>query len=135
MEKQLTLKDCENLKAGDVILLDVFSKDMPHAFAVKMKVAKYPITSNGRKCRSLGRVNKTTSYEYADEVGDTGNEEIMEYQFLGLGSFTAKSDEELKSFNARLIDKKHPLYDEKVSDSAKQFGHGFNMLENLFGGM
>ena len=114
MEK--TIKSFSELtKTGQLLLVDnpLIKSDLV-VFSTKHKTHKYPITdSNGRKCRSLGRVGGSIQFEYADQVGDTGKEMIWEYNFESSqsGSYTFKEDDSPLTWNFRLIDKSHPKYD------------------------
>lgn len=136
MEK--TIKSFSELtKPGQLLLVDnPLIKDDLVVFSTKHKTHKYPITdSNGRKCRSLGRVGGSIHFEYADQVGDTGKEMIWEYNFESsqAGSYTFKEDDSPLNWNFRLIDETHPKYDKKMASFGGQFHSMMGMMAKMFG--
>lgn len=135
--EQILKSFSELTKPGQLLLVDnPLIKDDLVVFSTKHKTHKYPIGQNGRKCRSLGRVNGGgVQFEYADQVGDTGNEMIWEYNFESstAGSYTFKEGDSPLNWNFRLIDENHPKYDSKLASFGGQFHSMMGMMAKMFG--
>jgi hypothetical protein len=133
------------IKPGQQILIDnPFMKDAVMVCICKCKEDKYPITNNdGVKQRSLGFVLPTKEgdtgsikFVSAKDEGCNPDDKIDVYDFIGSfgDSLTIKENEAeeiIKSFNIRLINKKHPKYDPTLN----KYGKGINdMFKTMFKG-
>lgn len=134
MEKKLiSFKD---VKVGEIFLIDnpLFEEDVTVCASI-MKVNKYPISEkNGRKLRMVDdSSNGRTKPEYADEVGDKGDEMINEYTFLSsnVGDYMFKEDD-IPVWNIRQIDEEHPKYDKKLVKEGIGFHEMFSFFDKFF---
>jgi hypothetical protein len=126
------------IKPGQEVLIDnPFMKDAVMVCICKCKEDKYPITnSDGVKQRSLGRVEGSIKFVSAEDEGCNPDDKIDVYDFIGsLGDSLVikenEAEEIIKSFNIRLIDKKHPKYDPTLGE----YGKGMNdMFKTMFKG-
>ncbi|HWY36546.1 MAG TPA: hypothetical protein VNX68_18025 [Nitrosopumilaceae archaeon] len=129
MEKKITTVDLPNLKVGQLFLVNAIFGEEVFVLSSIIETYKYPIGgSTGRKCRNK-RIDDVLTSIYADEQGETGNEMIMEYGFLGTGSLTLDALDDFEVWNIRLIDEAHPKYNKVLSENGKQFSKILHMFD------
>lgn len=120
-------------KGGQLVLISnpLFGEDIC-IFTSKFKDEKYPITSDGKKMRSLGRDNeqKKIIFISAEDEGCTGNEKIFHYCFVSSfsGSYEFKETDDPKAYNIRLIEPNDPEY--KKDKNLLKFGKVFSKFFN-----
>jgi hypothetical protein len=99
-----------------------------------METYRYAITnSNGDRCRSLGRVNGSIKFVNAKDEGCSGDEMIFEVGLASkiAGNYTFNEDDDISTFNIRLIDNTHPKWDSKFSNYGKTFSYMIKMMEKF----
>lgn len=132
--KETPIESLSELKIGDEVLIDnPMRKDDLCVVMMIYDTHKYPIRSDGRKYRSLGRgEDGKLQFVYADESGDMGDEMIKEYAFQSSeeGDYNFTEDDDISEWNIRLIGLDHPRYDPELAKYGKLFS---NTLNGLFG--
>jgi hypothetical protein len=125
------------IKPGQLALIDSpFNRGTDDVIVCTcvMSVDKYCITMNGKRCRSLGRVDGVgIKFVTAEEEGCVGDEKVTEYNFTGSmgGSYTMK-EEDITDWNVRFIDKNHPKYDAELSEKGIEFGEMMGVFSKMF---
>jgi hypothetical protein len=135
---EVKIKSLEELtKAGQLLLMkSPFGGDDIAVYSGKHKTYKYPITTDGRKARSLGYDQKKGfNYVFADDSGDKGDEMIWQYDFLTKMGATVTLDEcdDIKTWNFRLIDNTHAEYDEEFAKYGNNFASMLSLVSKSFG--
>lgn len=130
------IKTLGELNPGDVVLIDTpFISDGVGSVLCVLDTNKYSIESGGRKCRTI-EIPGTNQlkFEYADEVGETGDEQVKEYTIIlnDGGSFSTWDDNDVQNWNVRKIDSVHPKYDYKANEFGKEFSSMMDIFKSIY---
>lgn len=131
------IKTLNELKPGDLVLIDFVTKDDLCTVSSVTETEKYAITQNGRKMRyellppnhPAGRKREV----WADEQGDTGNETIKCWAIDSSfgGHYSLDELDDISNMNIRKIDDTHPRYDSALADRGSMFDKILNMFDKF----